>query len=98
LALNKIFYEGIQTALREGTCDENGILCSIEVYFTILHSKYIIYNQLALGVGDYDYWSPGWIDQKLLTAAVTVSRTQSINDNSSWLMLQLGLAGNAASA
>jgi hypothetical protein len=30
LARNKIFYEGMQTALREGTIDENGIVHFIE--------------------------------------------------------------------
>ena len=30
LARNEIFYEGMQTALREGTIDENGIVHFIE--------------------------------------------------------------------
>lgn len=35
LARNKIFYEGMQTALREGTIDENGILHFIEVCYCL---------------------------------------------------------------
>lgn len=35
LARNKIFYEGMQTALREGTIDENGIAHFIEVCYCL---------------------------------------------------------------
>ena len=35
LASNKIFYEGMQTALREGTIDENGIVHFIEVCYCL---------------------------------------------------------------
>jgi hypothetical protein len=35
LARNKIFYEGMQTALREGTIDENGIVHCIEVCYCL---------------------------------------------------------------
>jgi len=35
LARNEIFYEGMQTALREGTIDENGILHFIEVCYCL---------------------------------------------------------------
>lgn len=35
LARNKIFYEGMQTALREGTIDENGIVHFIEVCYCL---------------------------------------------------------------
>lgn len=35
LARNKIFYEGMQTALRKGTIDENGILHFIEVCYCL---------------------------------------------------------------
>jgi hypothetical protein len=33
LARNKIFYEGMQTALREGTIDEDGIVHFIEICY-----------------------------------------------------------------
>ena len=35
LARNKIFYDGMQTALREGTIDENGIVHFIEVCYCL---------------------------------------------------------------
>jgi hypothetical protein len=35
LARNKIFYEGMQTALREGTIDESGIVHFIEVCYCL---------------------------------------------------------------
>src|SRR5687768_16549010 len=35
LARNKIFYEGMQTALREGTINENGIVHFIEVCYSL---------------------------------------------------------------
>lgn len=35
LARNKIFYEGMQTALREGTIDENGIVHFIEICYCL---------------------------------------------------------------
>jgi hypothetical protein len=35
LARNKIFYEGMQTALREGTIDQNGIVHFIEVCYCL---------------------------------------------------------------
>ena len=35
LARNKIFYEGMQTALREGTIDENGVVHFIEVCYCL---------------------------------------------------------------
>ena len=35
LARNKIFYDGMQTALREGTIDENGTVHFIEVCYCL---------------------------------------------------------------
>lgn len=35
MARNKIFYEGMQTALREGTIDENGVVHFIEVCYCL---------------------------------------------------------------
>jgi hypothetical protein len=35
LAKNKIFYEGMQTALREGTIDENGIVHFVEICYCL---------------------------------------------------------------
>jgi hypothetical protein len=35
LARGQIFYEGIQTALREGTIDENGAVHSIEICYCL---------------------------------------------------------------